>query len=165
MTSLPNKYISALVHNTNLLDFGQIDFQLIQRECDSRAIPSVYLLLWSKFLSTDVPFHNNSWIQHYPTARYYPHFRYLCALIKGKVVDDHLVNGNTVRTYRKEIMFLKHIYKNVKPDKQTMFSMPLIVDLFGDVHEKYDVEIKEPKILKWWNLPPKYREEPSWINH
>lgn len=159
-------YISALLHNPNLLTFGSIDIEAIQKENDATAESSVNLLVWSKYLSRNQSKTNSVWSSScFSTDKtIYPPFHNLYAFITGNEVCL-FEKADIFRYFRKEIIFLRQIYKNVEPDKKTMYSKPLIIDLFGDVHEKYEVEIKEPKILNWWDLPPKHHETISWISH
>ena len=50
-----NKYISALLHNPNILTLGGICIEVIQKENDATAVSSIILIIWSKLLSKIEP--------------------------------------------------------------------------------------------------------------
>ena len=131
------KYISALLHNPNLLAFDSIDIETIQKENDAIAESSIIVLLWSKFLSNDQRVSSSSWNISYTIKQtIYPPFHNLYAFITGREIK-HFDKAEIFMHFRKEIYFLRHIYKNVKPDKEIMKQKLMIVDLFGFVHEGY----------------------------
>ena len=131
------KYISALLHNPNLLTFGGIDIESIQREKDATAESAINLLVWSKYLSKTQRISSSSWNRSYTIQQtIYPPFHNLYAFITGKQLDS-FNKAEIFKSFKKEIYFLRKIYKNVEPDREIMKQKPMILDLFGYVHEAY----------------------------
>ena len=128
-------YISALLHNPNLIRSYNCD--ITDCENDAIAEKAINLLQWSFHLSKNQRLSSSVWNTSYTIENtLYPPFHNLYAFITGREIDD-FDKAEIFMNFRKEIYFLRDIYKNVLPDEKTLKEKPMIVDLFGFVHEEY----------------------------
>ena len=137
------KYISALIHNPNVLNahlFGAID-----TKGDVIAQEALVLLHWSYFHSKNERI-SSVWTVGYRTdIKAYPPFHNLYACITDKEIGD-FDREEILQEFGDEVTFLQLIYKTVEPDKKTLNEKPRLVDLFGFVHE-----VKEEKTFFYFN--------------
>ena len=134
MTKVPfyKKYISALIHNPNVL--SEHRFKRRNTRGDKIARKALMLLDWSYFLSKNTAF-SSVWSTSYSKDnKAYPPFHNLYACITDKEIDDFDME-EILQKYGEEVAFLQIVYKTIEPDKKTLNEKPRLVDLFGFVHE------------------------------
>ncbi|MBA3673538.1 MAG: hypothetical protein H0W75_01030 [Chitinophagaceae bacterium] len=126
------KYIAALIHNPNVIQ--DVVLEKINTKRDRTARKAITLLQNCYYLTKDSK--HFTWKIGY--GNYYPHLQHLYALITEKEIQtnsEELLREEILEQFADEVKCLQDIYQSIEPDKKTMNKKPMIVDLFGFVHQ------------------------------